>query len=144
VTYAAAYQHPNFAQALPVGPAWEYVGCECGCLLYRDLSSGAQALVPAIWYNLPPADYAKTLRFNAERSDECAAHRRKEAKPWATHEAATFERQARRLRAMALLCDRSPAPCAGQVEFLGLNDPSQSREAEAMAIEHAEAQCERF
>lgn len=91
------------------------------------------------WYDLSPAAYAKGLRYSADRSDETAAHHIATGKPWSSHEADRYRRQARRLRAMALLCDRSTATRAGDVDFLGMKDPSQSREAESAAIAKAEA-----
>lgn len=91
-----------------------------------------------MWYNQSPASYATALRYSAERSDRGAARRRAEGKPWSEGDAIHLERQARRLRAMALLCDRSSAARAGDVDFLGLDNPSQSREAEDAAVLKAE------
>lgn len=87
-----------------------------------------------MWYDLTPADYAKGLRYGAERSDESAARRLAEGKPWSPHDAAYMRRQARRLRAMAMLCDRSTATRAGDVDFRRLNDPSVPREQEDATV----------
>jgi hypothetical protein len=40
---------------------------------------------------------------------------------------------------MALLCDASAAATAGGVDFLGMTDPSQPRDAEDAAIARAES-----
>lgn len=88
----------------------------------------------AVWYDMPPADYAESLRYGAARSDESAARQRAEGKPWSEHEARHMERQARRLRAMALLCDRSPADRAGAVDMRRLSDPTLDRETEAATV----------
>lgn len=92
-----------------------------------------------MWYDLAPRDYAKGLRFKADRSDECAACRLAESKPWSPGEAMHFTRQARRLRAMALLCDRSEAATAGDMDFRGLHDPTLPREEEDRVIAEIEA-----
>lgn len=100
--------------------------------------SKQQKQVPGAWYDQPPAGYAKGLRYGADRSDECARRKREEGKPWSAYDAERFERQARRLRAMALLCERSTATRAGDVDFLGMSDPTRTREAEDAAIAQAE------
>lgn len=87
-----------------------------------------------MWYNLTPAQYAESLRYYAKRSDESAAHRRAEGKPWSRHDAERMERQARRLRAMAILCDRSAAKRAGGIDFQRLSDPTLDRETEAATV----------
>ena len=86
------------------------------------------------WYDLQPSDYARGLRYSADRSDECATRQMADGKPWSGYEVERFHRQARRLRAMALLCDRSTAARAGDIDFLGLMNPAQSREDEDAAI----------
>lgn len=147
--YHAAYQHPNFSQSAPRGPNWARVAAAkdgnnySGAAVFINSKTGEEAACPAgIWYNLPPADYAKGLRFNAERNDDCAAHKDREGKPWSAGEAGRNRHQARRLRAMALLCDRSGALTAGEVNFLGLTDPGTPRDREEQtcaAIETGEA-----
>jgi hypothetical protein len=98
-----------------------------------------------LWYDLSPADYAKGLEYNAERCDQQAARLRAEpkaweaAKPWASSDANRSERNAIRLRAMAKLCNASAAARAGDVDFLGLSDPSQTRDQEHVAIATIEA-----
>lgn len=81
-----------------------------------------------MWYDQPPIEYAKGLRYNADRSDETADRCEKEGKPWSQSEVEHFRRAARRLRAMALLCDRSRATRAGDVNFLGMSSPAQTNE----------------
>lgn len=90
------------------------------------------------WYDLEPIEYARGLEYRADRSDESARRQRAQGKPWSEQEAQRYERQARRLRAMALLCVRSTATRAGDVDFLGMSDPTQTPEAEAAAIAKAE------
>lgn len=92
-----------------------------------------------MWYDLPPAKYAEGLRYSADRSDESAARRLSEAKAWSAGEADHFARQAKRLRAMARLCDKSTATRAGDVDFLDMHNPAQTREAEAAAVAAAMA-----
>lgn len=95
--------------------------------------------VPGAWYDQTPASYANGCRYGAERSDRSAERIAAEGKPWSEHEAERFRRQARRLRAMAILCDRATCATAGEVDFLGMTNPSQSREAEDAAVAQAEA-----
>lgn len=91
------------------------------------------------WYDLPPSGYARGLRYHAERSDEMATRKDAEGKPWSAGEADRVRRQARRLRAMAVLCDVSTSARAGEVDFLGMTNPSQSRTDELDAVARAEA-----
>lgn len=90
-----------------------------------------------MWYEQPAASYALYLRFCAERSDAQVARHRAEAKPWGAYEINRAERQARRLRAQARLCELAGDVLAGDVDFLGMSDPSQSREAEDAAVAKA-------
>lgn len=92
-----------------------------------------------MWYEQAPAEYAKALRFYAERADEMAAYYDTEGKPWSPHEAAKSRRRARRLRAQAVLCEHSKADRAGDVDFLGMNCPRQTEDEEATAVARAEA-----
>lgn len=91
-----------------------------------------------MWYDLTPASYAESLRYSAERSDESAMRHAAEGKPWSPGEADHFRRQARRLRAMALLCDRSTAARAGEIDFRRLSDPTRSREEEDRIVAEIE------
>lgn len=91
-----------------------------------------------MWYDANPAEYAKALLYNAERSEQSARHHDTEGKPWSPREAEHMRRQARRLRAMALLCEASGAGRAGDVDFLGMTKPSQSIEDCERAIAKAE------
>lgn len=86
-----------------------------------------------------PAEYAKGLRYGAERSDASAARMQADSKPWSPYEVAYFKRAARRLRAMAALCDRSTCSCAGGVDFRRLNDPTIPREVEDAVVLEIEA-----
>lgn len=91
-----------------------------------------------MWYDASPAEYAKTLLYGAERSERSARHYDTEGKPWSPREAEYMRRQARRLRAMATLCEASKATRAGDVDFLGMSDPRQSIEELERAIAKAE------
>ncbi|MBX4911446.1 hypothetical protein HJA82_29470 [Rhizobium bangladeshense] len=91
------------------------------------------------WYNLTPAEYAKGLRYNADRQDECARRKDDEGKPWSAHDAARSRRQARRLRAMAKLCDLSQEERAGKVDFRRLHDPTVPIEEEDRVVAEIEA-----
>ncbi len=86
------------------------------------------------WYDLTPVQYAIGCRYKADRSDEVATYKTTEGKPWSRYDEELFRRQARRLRAMATLCDRSTATSAGDVDFLRLNDPTLDPEDEDAAI----------
>lgn len=92
-----------------------------------------------MWYDLTPAKYAEGLLWNAQRCDESAAYKRTEGRPWSEGEAQRSERNAKRLRAMAMLCAISTAERVGNVDFLDMDNPAQTREAEAAAIAKAEA-----
>jgi hypothetical protein len=143
--YVAACEHPGFDQTGPSGPGWERraVGADgrtyFGAYIFANPETGAERVAPAIWYNSSPAEYAKGLRFNAERNDECAAYKDTEGKAWSAGEAEQNRRQARRLRAMAKLCDMSEALRAGEIDFRGLSDPMNPREAEARTVAAIEA-----
>lgn len=90
------------------------------------------------WYDIHPLEYAKGLEYSAARSDECAIRQETEGKPWSAYEADRYRRQARRLRAMVLLCKNTTEVRAGRVDFLGLSDPTRSREEEDAAVAIAE------
>ena len=92
-----------------------------------------------MFYNLTPAQYAAELRESAERSDRSADRYAVEGKPWSAGEEKYMRRQSRRLRAMATLCDRSTATRAGEVDFLGLHDPTREREREDEIVAGIEA-----
>jgi hypothetical protein len=96
-------------------------------------------VIPSAWYNLTPAEYAEKLRYRAERSEETARRKREEKETCWQQDETFFKRQARRLRAMALICDHSAETRVGLVDFWGLNNPSRSLEEECAAIERAEA-----
>lgn len=130
---------PNFQQSAPRGDDWRHIPSAVHQMTWANEKTGETVVCPSIWYNLPAADYAKGLRYNAERNDECAAYKDKEGKPWSADEAARNRQQARRLRAMALLCDRNPNAPAGSIDFRGLSDPSTPRDIEAATVEAIEA-----
>lgn len=131
---------PNFQQNAPDGAGWKVDKSAGHQMTWRNESTGESIVCPAIWYNLPASDYAKGLRFNAARSDECAAHKDSEGKPWSLSDAERNRQQARRLRAMALLCDRKPDIPAGNIDFRGLDDPTTPRDVEAATVAAIEAE----
>ena len=87
-----------------------------------------------MWYDMAPAQYASGLQFYAERNEEAAFYKDREGKPWSVGEAARNRRTARRLRAMAKIAENSTAIRAGDVDFLGMQNPSQTLEEEEAAI----------
>ena len=91
-----------------------------------------------LWYDTPPKEYAKLYHAAARRSKESAARQQAEAKPWSEGEIKNFVRQARRLRAMALLCENSEAKRVGDVYFMGLDRPDFGPEIELEIIEVVE------
>jgi len=135
---------PNFQQSAPRGEGWQLVPNvdprHETALTWRNAETGESVVCPAIWYNAPASSYATGLRFSAARSDESAARVEAEGKPWSANEAEHMRRQARRLRAMALLCDRSPAAPAGAIDFRGLSDPMTSRDVEDSTVAAIEAE----
>lgn len=145
MAYVLPCNLPNFQQSAPRGDGWELVSNDdprhIAALTWRNATTGESIVCPSIWYNAPARIYAIGLRYNAERSGESAAHKDAEGKPWSAREADHMRRQARRLRAMAMLCDRSPDVPAGSVDFRGLSDPTIPRDAEdstVAAIERGE------
>lgn len=128
--YILPCNRPEFRQSVPKGEGWRLARdgetLHPGGLNWYNDASREHVLVPAIWYNLPASDYAKGLRFYAESNDECAAFKDREGKPWSAGDAARNRQQAKRLRAMAMLCDRLPGSPAGSIDFRGLSDPSKS------------------
>lgn len=132
---------PNFQQSAPRGDEWRVDPDAARQMTWRNQETGETIVCPSIWYNLPAASYAEELRFNAYRNDECAAFKDSEGKPWSKSDAAYNRHQARRLRAMALLCDRAPHAAAGSIDFRGLSDPTTPRETEIRMIEEIEKEC---
>jgi len=99
-----------------------------------------------MWYDMPPKEYAKSCRYSAERSDASATRIRAEIQAtWrdkpplrGEDEAKYFDRQARRCRAMALLCENSDAKRAGDVDFKGLDRPEQNLDIQLKVIKAIE------
>jgi hypothetical protein len=89
-----------------------------------------------MWYDMTPADYAKGLRYSARRADDDAEKYEARPESWAKFDAAYNRAQARRLRAMAMLCDMSDATRAGDVDFRKLNDSPPTLTAQIDAILH--------
>lgn len=90
-------------------------------------------------YNAPAQRHAATLRFYANRAMEAAKARRSEGKSWSEGDAERFEHQARRLLAMAALCNASPDVQVKNVDFQRLDDPTLSVDEETVIIENIEA-----
>lgn len=132
---------PNFQQSAPRGDEWRVEPNASHQMTWKNQKTGETIICPSIWYNLPASEYAKGLRWNAERSDECAAYQDTAGKPWSKGEAESYRLQARRLRAMAMLCDRNPHVAAGAIDFRGLSDPTTPRETEIRVIEEIEREC---
>lgn len=135
------YLLPNFCQCLPAGN-WRLIEKSdprySGRHEWENLDDGSTLVVPAIWYNLAASVYAVSLRWNADRNEEFARNVETEGKPWSRSQAESQRHQARRLRAIATLCDREPTQPAGHVDFRGLSDPTTSREMEIATIEAIE------
>lgn len=150
MAYVLPCNLPNFQQSAPRGPEWQFVEegspHRAGQVTWRNVETGETIVCPAVWYTFPGSRYAATLRWNAERSEESARRKLQEdvpeslrtVKPWDIHDAADMRRQARRLRAMAMICDRSPDAPAGSIDFRGLSDPSTPRDVEIATIEAIE------
>lgn len=95
------------------------------------------------WYDLTPAQYATSLRWRADRNywlaEQLAEYYAGKDEYWLRCRSDQLRRAARRLRAMAILCDHSPAARAGDVDFLGMSRPDQSFADEVVACVRAEA-----
>lgn len=96
-----------------------------------------------MWYEQSPSSYAKGLRYGADRSDESAKRYDVSTDRYAPREAIWMRAQARRLRAMALLCDESNALTAGDIDFHNLHDPSVPKLKEWKIILHIERAAKR-
>ncbi|AMX93681.1 MULTISPECIES: hypothetical protein [Mesorhizobium] len=134
---------PNFDQSAPRGEGWRIASNDepqhAGVLTWLNPATGESVVCPSIWYNLPAVRYAVSLRYDAERNDESAVRKDSEGMAWSAGEAVRSRRQARRLRAMALLCDRNPAIPAGNIDFRGLSDPITPPDVELATVEAIEA-----
>jgi hypothetical protein len=91
------------------------------------------------WYDLPPADYATSLRYQAQRCDDLAVRAKAEGNPWGGANAAHCRRQARRLRAMAKLCQLATVERAGEIDFRELNHPDLRNDRADRIIKEIEA-----
>lgn len=152
MTYILPCNLPNFRQSAPRGAEWQFVEEEnphrAAQVTWRNIKTGETVVCPAIWYTFPAGRYAENLRWQAERCDESAKRKLQEdvpeslrtLKPWDIGEAADMRRQARRLRAMAIICDRTPDIPAGSVDFCGLSDPTTPRDVEEATIAAIEAE----
>jgi hypothetical protein len=148
MAYVMPCMLPNFRQSVPSDGEWRICDASrhSGQNEWQNVATGETVIVPAIWYNAPASSYARTLRFNAEGSEQSAKRKRQEdvpaslrnLKPWDIRDAERFEHQARRLRAMAALCDRNPTVPAGRIDFRGLKDPTTPNDAELTVIEAIE------
>lgn len=144
MAYVLPCNRPEFRQGVPKGDGWRLARDgepqHPGGVNWINDATGEHVLAPAIWYNLPGSRYAESLRYNADRSDECADRKEAEGAPWSAGEVEHFRRQARRLRAMALLCDRHPDIPASHIEFRGLSDPTTPRHVEDSTVARIEAE----
>jgi hypothetical protein len=146
MTYTPLCNLPNFQQGVPSAGTWKCAGSFNGGLRWDDLETRKTVLVPHIWYNSPGSSYAETLRWNAARSEENARRKLQEdvpeslrkLEPWDRIGAEDMRRQARRLLAMAMLCDRFPDMPASHIDFRGLHDPTTPRDVEAATVEAIE------
>lgn len=134
---------PNFQQSAPRGDGWQIAPNHDprhdSALTWQNSATGESIVCPAIWYNAPASSYAATLRYNAESSDRSAARMEADSKSWSASDAEHMRRQARRLRAMAMLCDRNPTVPAGAIDMRGLSNPGTPRDVEAATVEAIEA-----
>jgi len=152
MVYVLPCNLPNFQQSAPRGDEWKFVDegspHGAGQVTWRNVDTGETIICPAIWYTFPAKRYAATLRWNADRSEENALRKLQEdvpetlrnLKPWDITEAEQMRRQARRLRAMAMLCDRNPDAPAGAIDFRGLSDPITPRDVEDSTVAAIEAE----
>lgn len=90
-------------------------------------------------------DHARALRYQAGRSEAAAAEKRAHPRnAWSHSDAEDLEHSAKRMRAMALLCDMAPADTpSGRIDYRGLDrsDLGYRREGEIIAqVEAEEAQ----
>lgn len=132
MSYVPLCNLPNFTQSVPGDGVWRLKPDSAhGGLTWENVETGASVAVPSIWYNQPGRTYANSLRYNAERSEESAKRLDNEPHAWSRRDADYMHHQARRLRAMALLCDRHPEKPAGHIDFRGLSDPTTPRHLEA-------------
>lgn len=142
MTYIAPCDLPNFRQSVPSDGTWRLVPNgdprHQANLTWENIDTGETVVVPHIWYNSRAAAYAASLRYGADRSNESAARQEQEGKPWSSREAERMREQSRRLRAMAILCDRNPDVPASRIDFRGLSDPITPRDVEIATVEAIE------
>lgn len=104
--YIPAYKDPRFRQSLPGGAGsaddlerlphtWG------GAILYRDPDSGAEYLVPNVWYNQTRDQRVKAYRFYAERARESAGRWRSDPSPYAPQQERQLLEDALRLDGLA-------------------------------------------
>ena len=95
-------------------------------------------------YDLPPAEMARALRSNAQDNLDLAKKKSRSQDEWIRKDAPKSERTARRLNAMAMLCDMSTAATYGGVQMRGLDDASQPKAVEDLVVAQIEAEHVRF
>lgn len=101
--YVPTYLDPAFAQSLPEGHGWQFQGHRNGGLHYVDPATGAESVVPNIWYNQPVDWQVRAARWNADRARERAERLRGEPfpKPWIASDIRQQEEMAARLDRLA-------------------------------------------
>ncbi|WP_269581934.1 hypothetical protein [Roseibium sp. Sym1] len=140
MAYTPLYQQPGFRQSVPSEGTWQHVPKDgFGGITWRNADTGETVVCPVIWYTLPGKTYATSLRFNAVRAEQSAERREAEGMPWSAGDAEKMRQDARRLRAMAMLCDRSPDYPAGSIDFRGLSDPTTPKDVQDTIVTDIEA-----
>lgn len=93
---------PAFMQALPPGD-WEMIAGDkqSGQLRYRSRETGAEVLVPSVWYNQPISWRVDYFRYCSERARDGAKRLRVSNVAWAEAAARDAERRAAQLDACA-------------------------------------------
>jgi hypothetical protein len=116
MAYRMPCNEPDFRQSVPPG-RWSRVADPqfVGQYRYQNDDTGETVLVPAIWYNGTPKEYAAYLTYCAERAEDGALRIEAEGKPWSVSQAAAQRADAARVRALAAVYEGSSASVAGHV-----------------------------